>query len=311
MPFLSRSRALSACLLLLTAAAPVVAQTVDDGIMLTRGELQAGGLYVHDTWDEYWEGELKRRNGNIGRITTRSQIWTANYAVTSRVNVIATIPYIRTGASQGVLHGSKGLQDLGIAVKWNRLEKPDTPVGSLRLVAVASAGIPLTDYNVELLPLSIGLHSTRLAARATFHVQTRPGWFATTAGAYTVRSHVRLDRPYFYTDDEFVMSDQVDMPNTFESSVSGGYMRRGLMAAAFYSQQHTLGGGDIRRQDMPFVSNRMNASRVGAMAIVPVPTLSTLAVQLGVAQTVGGRNVGQSTTVTAGLLYRLLGGSTR
>jgi hypothetical protein len=30
-----------------------------------------------------------------------------------------------------------------------------------------------------------------------------------------------------------------------------------------FSQQTTLGGGDIRRQDMPFVSNRMNLSRIG------------------------------------------------
>ena len=74
------------------------------------------------------------------------------------------------------------------------------------------------------------------------------------------------------------MSDQVDMPNVFDYIASAGYMKRGLMAAVSFSQQRTLGGGDIRRQDMPFVSNRMNFSRVGAMVMYPIPKLERLAV---------------------------------
>jgi hypothetical protein len=49
-----------------------------------------------------------------------------------------------------------------------------------------------------------------------------------------------------------------------------------LLATASFSQQYTLGGGDIRRQDMPFVSNRMNVSRVGAMIMAPIPKLHRL-----------------------------------
>ena len=72
-----------------------------------------------------------------------------------------------------------------------------------------------------------------------------------------------LDRPYYYTDNQFFMTDEVDMPSVFDYVVSGGYLKRGLMATFSFSQQRTQGGGDIRRQDMPFVSNRMNFSRVG------------------------------------------------
>ena len=85
---------------------------------------------------------------------------------------------------------------------------------------------------------------------------------------------VTLDRPYFYTDDEFVMSDEVDMPSVFDYVVSAGYAKNGLMALATFSQQRTTGGGDIRRQDMPFVSNRMNFSRVGGMGMYPIPKLA-------------------------------------
>jgi hypothetical protein len=84
-----------------------------------------------------------------------------------------------------------------------------------------------------------------------------------------------------------------------------------LMTAASWSQQRTLGGADIRRQDMPFVSNRMNFSRVGAMIMAPVPKLRTLAFEVALARTINGRNVGEATTITGGLLYAFHGTATR
>ena len=180
-------------------------------------------------------------------------------------------------------------------------------MGALGAFAVVSAGIPLTDYNPELLPLSIGLGSTRVSWRGTVNYQMPSGWFVNESAAYVWRSQVQLDRPYFFTDGEFTMSDRVDMPNAFDNVVSAGYMRRNLMVEAFLSQQVTLGGGDIRRQDMPFVSNRMNYSKAGVMAMLPIPKTGGLEVQASVAQTFAGRNVGQSTTLTAGILYRFNG----
>jgi hypothetical protein len=88
-------------------------------------------------------------------------------------------------------------------------------------------------------------------------------------------------------------------------------MKGQLMTAASWSQQRTLGGGDIRRQDMPFVSNRMNFSRLGATIMAPVPKLRTLAFQVALTRTIDGRNVGQATTITGGLLYTFHGAATR
>ena len=48
------------------------AQTIDDGVMMARGELFTGAIYTHDQWNQYWEGGLKRDNGNIGTLTTQS-----------------------------------------------------------------------------------------------------------------------------------------------------------------------------------------------------------------------------------------------
>ena len=287
----------------LSLAVSAPAQTIDDGIMVAKRSLFTGGLYGHDTWDHYWEGALKRENANVGTVTTETNVWYADYGITDRVNVIAMVPYIWTEASQGVLHGIQGLQDLTVAAKWNFLEQPSTKIGTFRTFAVLSAGFPLTDYNIELLPLSIGTGSSRFSGRFTANVQTGPGWYVNGSTAYTWRSSTTLDRPYFFTDDEFVMSTQVDMPNVFDYVVNVGYLKNGLNTNFAFSQQQTLGGGDIRRQDMPFASNRMNFTKMGGMVMYPVPKIQALAFQFSYAYTATGRNVGQANSYSTGLLY--------
>ena len=54
---------------------------------------------------------------------------------------------------------------------------------------------------------------------------------------------------------------------------------------------------------MPFVSNRMNYSKVDALVTYDLPMMKNLAVRASGSYIVQGRNVGQATTVTAGLLY--------
>jgi hypothetical protein len=293
------------CFLLLLGlafAAPVGAQTIDDGVMMRQGSLFAGSVYSHERWDEYWEGTLKRDNGNIGTLTTQSTMLFGNYGVTDRLNIIATAPYVRTRANQGVLQGMQGFQDLTVAAKYNFLARRSA-LGMTRAIAVVSAGFPLTDYTPDFAPLSIGTASRRVSGRFTLSLHGDPGWYANGSLAHTWRGDVTLDRPFYYTDGQLFFSDQVDMPNVFDYAVTGGYAKHGVMAVVSLAQQRTLGGGDIRRQDMPFVSNRMNFTKVGGMAMVPVPKLRRLSGQVAYAYTVDGRNVGQASTVTVGLMY--------
>jgi hypothetical protein len=86
----------------LSLAVSAGAQTIDDGIMVTKRGLFTGDIYGYESWDHYWEGALKRENGNVGTVTTETNVWYANYGVTDRLNVIAMVPYIWTEASQGV-----------------------------------------------------------------------------------------------------------------------------------------------------------------------------------------------------------------
>lgn len=278
------------------------AQNFTDGLLMQKKDLCTGFLYTQDQWKHYWEGSLNRENGNIGTITTKSVAWMGTYGVTDKINVIAMVPYVWTHASQGVLHDMKGMQDLTVGVKYNFFKKSVGP-GEFKTIAVGSYAVPMSNYTPDFMPLSIGNAAQKLSARLTLNYKLNSGWYVNATSSYLWRSKVTLDRPAYYTNNEFVLSDEVALPNVMDLSGSFGYLKHGLNAFVSYSQQWTLGGGDIRRQDMPFVSNRMNFTKLDLTAQYFLPKINTLAVRAMIGTTVAGRNVGQSTYFLGGLLY--------
>ena len=298
---------LCALALALLAPAPIHAQTMEDSIMLSRNTLCAGALYTHDSWDDYWEGALERANGNIGTVTTQMVNFTGNYGVTDRINLFAEIPYVWTDASKGVLRGQSGFQDVSLAAKVDFLRIPVRRFGTVNVIAVASGALPTTDYTPDLQPLSIGTHSKRFTSRGTVGLLGKKGLYLNATTAYTWRGNVQLDRNAYYTNGQLYLSNQVAMPNVFEYTTEAGYYHRDLMVTGMFSQQQMRGGGDIRRQDLPFVSNRMNFSKAGVRLQTPIPIrhLHSLQYWLSYTNTFEGRNVGQSNTITTGLMYRV------
>ena len=282
----------------------VSGQTLTDGLMMPKKNLCTGFMYTHDQWTEYWEGELKRDNGNVGKVTTQSLMWVGNYGITSRVNVIAMLPYVRTKASMGTLHSMEGLQDLSVGVKYNFFKK-NFEKSAFNTFAVVNFSTPLGDYTPDFFPLSLGTQTTNLTYRLTTYFKVEQGWFANASAGYTWRSNTNLDRPSYFDGNDFYTSDEVKMPNVFDLFVSLGYIKNGLQVELNYIQQNTLGGGDIRRQDMPFVSNRMNAIKVGALVMYYLPKPKHLALRASTTFTVDGRNMGQSTTLMGGALYTI------
>jgi hypothetical protein len=235
------------------------AQTLEDAEMLQRHELHATVMYGHDSWDQYWEGGLKRGNANVGTVSTSSITTTGAFGVNERLTVLA----------------------------------------------VGAAAAPTSDYTPDFLPMSIGLQSKRLIARAAAHLQDRTGWFLDGYAERQWRSNVRLDRSSYYTSGALTESDEVAMPDVAMYNASVGWQRGAWCIPVGLSAQNTLGGSDIRRQDMPFVSNRMNFTAAHAELMYFLPGVSGLRLDLGAAHTLSGRNVGQSTTIMTGLTYAL------
>src|SRR5204862_3910737 len=142
------------------------------------------------------------------------------------------------------------------------------------------------------------LASRCFSGRVTLAFQAHSGWFLNGSTAYTWRSNVRLDRSAYYTNGQLVLSNEVAMPGVFDYTVSAGFQRGRVSLPLALSQQRTLGGGDIRRQDMPFVSNRMDFVRVGGTIMYDVPGLRAVTLSIGASRVVSGRNVGQTTAFT-------------
>jgi hypothetical protein len=276
---------------------------ITDGRMMPVKSLGNGLFYGYDKWVDYWEGTLKRDNQNIGTLTTQSATWMGAYGLNEKVTLIATVPYVWTKASGGTLTGMQGLQDLTVAAKYNFLKRAYTN-SRLNFFALGSFSMPLSNYSVDLLPLSIGMGSKDLSARLTTAYSFR-AWYVNASGAYTWRSNVSLDRPSYYTNGQLYSTNEVRMYDLFDLIIRAGYEKESWHAEIFYTQQNTLGGGDIRRQDMPFVSNQMNANKVGALVMWRVPQIKNLALRAWSTYTVDGRNVGQSFSITAGLMYHL------
>ncbi len=290
-------------LLLALIPASVSAQAPDDGLLMPARTLSMGVTYGYERWHEYWEGTLKRTNENIGSVSTRSATVVAHYGLADRVTLVGMLPYVWTTSSQGTLHGMQGLQDLNVAVKYRLLGAPVAQLGTLSVLLVGEAGTPASDYTPDFQPLSIGLASRHASARMTVHYQAKGDWFVEGSAARMWRNKVTLDRNAYYTEGQLFLTNEVAMPGVSDWKLSTGFRKWRVFVPVSLSHQSTLGGSDIRRQDMPFVSNRMDFTKASASVMYGLTVPTDLALQVGVSRTLSGRNVGQATAITAGVLH--------
>lgn len=268
--------------------------------MMTKNNFCTGFVYSYSSWKNYWEGTLKRDNQNLGTVSTSMVAVMGNYGITDKVNVIFGLPYIQTKASAGTLKGMKGVQDLSLWLKWNPI---DVKFGKsdLSVYGVAGYSFPVTNYVADFLPMSIGLRSRTASIRAIADYQVGK-IFVTGSGTYMHRSNIELDRDSYYTT-EMHYTNEVKMPNAYSLNLRAGYRTNWLTVEAVVSDFKTLGGFDITRNNMPFPSNEMNATRVGGgFKYTPkqIPGLSLIG---SANTTVHGRNVGQATDFGAGVFY--------
>ncbi len=289
-------------MLVTSLAVAAEAQSFDDAIFMDKRIVCAGLVYTREEWSQYWEGTLKRDNANIGTLTTQQSMLMGAYGVTKRLNLLASLPYVATRASQGVLQGQSGAQDLTVGIKYNVLSTPLTTAGTLHVIGVASASLPTSDYTPDFYPMSIGSRSRRATARGLLSWEGKRGVYVNASAAYIRRGNVMLNRPAYYTDGQLYMSNEVRMPDVRDAMLTVGYQRKDLVIPVTITQQRTLGGGDIRRQGMPFVSNRMNFTRLDGRVQYTLPKLPGVIVHAGASHVLTGRNVGQATGGMLGLL---------
>ncbi len=278
----------------------VSAQTDIDAIMMEKNAFCVGPMYSYSSWKNYWEGTLKRDNENLGKVSTQMYSVMGNYGITRKLNALFSVPYVKTKASAGTLHGMDGIQDLSLFLKWRPIQKK-LGDGKLSLFGIAGVSFPLSNYVADFLPLSIGLRSKTASARVMVDYQ-QGNFFATGSATYVLRDNIKIDRSSYYTTEPH-LTNEVEMPGAANFNFRTGFRNHRLIAEAVVNNLTTLGGFDITRNNMPFPSNKMNATMAGVNVKYVLPSLPQLAIVAGGMHTVKGRNVGQATTVYGSLFY--------
>lgn len=276
------------------------AQSPTDGIMMQARQTCFGLDFTQDSWQQYWEGTLLRENGNLGTVTRQTLAISANYGLSPRINLIARLPWVSVKASQGQSAPSEGLQDWGFWLKAKIWQS-----GQWAFTGVAGATGPASRYAIDYMPLNLGLGAYEGTLRGILQYHGKKGFYAWAHSGIHLRSNVRIERNYYYTTQAYY-TNLVNMPNavTWGTSI-GQWWKKGALRTELNAEGlNTLGGHDIRRQDSPFPSNRMNALRVGGLVQYFHPTLPNFGLIIGYTRTLQGRNFGQSTILSTGLQYR-------
>lgn len=286
------------CLLMI--AKTTVAQTDIDGLLMQKGFFCVGPTAGKSSWKNYWEGTFKRDNANLGTVSSTNVMLMGNYGITDKLNVLFGVPYIKTKASAGNLKGQKGLQDLNLWVKWVAKEK-HVAHGSLKTILMGGYSTPVSQYYIDLVPLAIGLKSKTVNGRLMFDYE-KGNWFGTLSGTYMFRNNVTLDRNTYYTT-EMHYTNEVEMPDAASMNLRAGYRSMTWIVEAIADKFYTLSGFDITKNNMPFVSNKMNATRLGLHVKYDTDFVNGLSFVADGFTTVAGRNVGQSSGFSGGVFY--------
>jgi hypothetical protein len=286
--------------IMLLAPFTAMAQTDIDAIMMGKNAFCVGPVYSYSSWKNYWEGTLKRENLNLGRVSTQMFGVMGNYGITRKLNALFSVPYIKTKATAGTMHGLDGIQDLSLFLKWRPIQKKIGD-GRLSLFVIGGISFPLSNYTPDFLPLSIGLHSKTASARIMADYQ-QGNLFVTGSATYVYRDNITIDREAYYTT-EMHNTHEVEMPDGANYNFRAGFRNHRWIAEAVVNNWTTLGGFDITRNNMPFPSNKMNATTVGANFKYVLPSLPRLSIVAGGNYIVAGRNMGQATTIYGSFFY--------
>jgi hypothetical protein len=295
-----KNRWLSIAVGVLLLSQTAIAQTDIDGLLMQKGFFCVGPTAGKSSWKNYWEGTNKRENLNLGTVSTTSAMLMGNYGITDKLNVLFGLPYVKTKASAGQLAGQKGLQDLSLFVKWVAKEK-HIGKGHLKAIVIGGYATPTSNYTADLLPLSIGLKSKTAMLRLMADYE-RGNWFATVSGTYNFRNNVTLDRNTYYTT-ALHYTNEVKMPDATYFNVRAGYRTSTWIVEAIADKWTTLGGFDITKNNMPFISNKMNATKLGMHIKYDTDFINGLSLVADGFTTVAGRNVGQASGFSGGIFY--------
>jgi len=280
------------------------AQTPLDGLMMPKGEICVALMYEQGTWDRYWEGSTIRVNQNIGTFTRQMGMPMIVGGITDKVNVILSLPYVKTSASAGQLTGAQGIQDLGLSIKAIVLEKT-LGKGKLTGFTNISLSTPASNYLSDYMPFSIGFGANELGIRGIGLYELDKGPYFRASYSYLHRGITEAERDFYYANGAYYTS-KMDVPNAFLGQVTlGSWMfNKKLRVEASLTTVRSTSGDDIRVYSMPQPTNKVDLDRIEGFAQYYFGSNRSFGIIASYHHLFSGRNMGQFSGYGLGLTYQ-------
>ncbi len=287
-------------LLLLNFAVKTQAQGLIDGFMRGQRKASLAVFGSQSTYDTYYVNKTETKNPNLGTVTTEAVTVVGTYGLGYDLDLIVAAPYIRTQSSAGYFSKQEGFQDVSATL---RCEAYDYKFGRSRLSWQFAVGysVPIQNYVNDAL-VAIGRGSKNLDARTILHFKAR-SFFLTGQYGYIRNGQVTLDHIVNYYDPSQTnpnSGSKVNVPDVTELIVRGGFVSKVLNVDVWGQRQTPHSSGTDIAPGIPFPTNAIGFTRVGATAYIRL--LKQFGLTAGYGTTLDGRNTGKSTQINAGLV---------
>lgn len=280
------------------------AQTPLDGLMMPKGDICVAVVYEDANWDKYWEGTYLRTNQNVGTFNRKMVMPMIVGGITDKINVIVSLPYVKTSASGGQMVGVDGLQDFSISLKAQLVDHT-LGKGKLKVFSNLSFSTPASNYLADYLPFSLGFGANELGLRAIGLYEMDKGPYFRISGAYLHRGATQAERDFYYEDDAFYTST-MDVPDALHAQASLGswFFQKKLRVEASLTSLRCASGDDIRTYNSPQPTNKVDFDRVEGFAQYYFNNVKGLGVLAYYNHMFSGRNMGQFSGYGLGLTYQ-------
>jgi hypothetical protein len=280
------------------------AQSPTDAEFMPKNNICIAAMYGHDAWNKYWESTLFRENGNIGTLTKQSFTPMIAYGLSDKIVINVGLPYVKSSASQGTIEGNDGFQDLSLSLK-SKFFQSNFSSFEFSTIGVLAGSIPVTNYNEDYGPLSIGLGAKEVNARLMLELLHNSGFYLRPQFSYHLRDVASIERSYYYNEGGFY-SDKIDVPNMTMTTIAMGakLLDKKLRGEIAYNIMATQGGAEIRRHEAPLASSNMDAHSANFFIQYYPSFVNNVSIILAGGKVLSGQNVGKSTFYNFGLTYQ-------
>jgi len=269
-------------LLLLLSLAPAQLSASDvTGFLPGKGQGTVAVGYTGESYDEFRVGTEKMPLPDaLGEITTTSFSFWMNYGLTDRLALVVNAAYVAADSDGPAGLSDSGPQNLAVLLEMKLWESTSGSGISHSLVGAIGGSTPIESYTADA-PVARGDESTDALLRLVYLLRSGSFYWSQQVG-YDLRSDDAPDGIPLYT----------------ELGLSTGHWTW----IVWYSQYLAQSGTDIGDPGFTFPSNKEDLQRLGAKAVVVFP--NGWGGFAGAFSTLDGRNTGNATGLSAGLLRK-------